>query len=102
MRYAIVVALALFGASGCSASTSEALREEIGDSVAHAQLIAGSPHSFYDLPDGRRAFQWHKWEWTSQGGPRCLYTAYANLEGEENSLAAWRIVEVDVEGDGCL
>ena len=101
MRGIIVIALALSGANECSASTTQALRGEIGDSVAHAQLVAGSPHSFYDLPDGRRAFQWHKWEFTSQGGPRCLYTAYAELHGQEHILAAWRNVVVDVEGDGC-
>ena len=101
MRYGISIALVLFVVSGCSATTSQSLREEIGRSVAHAQLVAGTPDSFHDLPDGRRAFQWSMWEVSSQGGPRCLYTAYAVLDGQEHSLAAWEIVEVDVDGAGC-
>jgi hypothetical protein len=101
MRYGISIALVLFVVGGCSASTSQALRAEIGRSVAHAQLVAGRPDSFHDLPDGRRAFQWHHWELSSQGGPQCLYTAYAVLNGGEKSLAAWRIVDVDVDGPGC-
>jgi hypothetical protein len=101
MRYCIITVLVLFVVSGCSASTSQALRGEVGRSVAHAQLVAGSPDSFHDLPDGRRAFQWHKWEVSSQGGPQCLYTAYAVLDGQEHSLAAWEIVDVDVDGAGC-
>ena len=101
MRYAIITALALCLVSGCSATTSQALRQEIGRSVAHAQLVAGTPNSFHDIADGRRAFEWHKWEVSAQGGPRCLYTAYAVLDGPEYSLAAWEIVDVDVDGAGC-
>ena len=101
MRYGISIALILFVVSGCSATTSQALRGEVGRSVAHAQLVAGTPDSFHDLPNGRRAFQWNMWEVSSQGGPRCLYTAYAVLDGQEHSLAAWEIVEVDVDGAGC-
>ena len=41
MRYAIITVLGVFAASGCSATTSQALRGEIGRSVAHAQLVAG-------------------------------------------------------------
>ena len=101
MRYGISIAFVLLVVSGCSATTSQALRQEIGRSVAHAQLVAGSPNSFHDLPDGRRAFQWRKWEVSSQGGPQCLYTAYAVLDGLEYSLAAWEIVDVGVDGAGC-
>ena len=101
MRYAIVTILCVFAASGCSATTSQALREEIGRSVAHAQLVAGSPDSYHDLPDGRRAFHWSMWEVSSEAGPQCLYTAYAVLNGQEHSLAAWEIVEIDVDGAGC-
>jgi hypothetical protein len=101
MRHAVSMALILFALGGCSSTVSEALRGEIGRSVAHAQLVAGSPDSFHDLPDGRRAFQWDKWEMTSEGGPRCLYTAYAVLDGQEHSLAAWQIEDVNVDGAGC-
>ena len=101
MRYAVFTAFTLCLVSGCSATTSQALREEIGRSVAHAQLVAGTPDSFRDLPDGRRAFQWHMWEVSSQAGPQCLYTAYAVLDGQEHSLAAWEIVDIDVDGAGC-
>ena len=101
MRHGIIIALVLFDVGGCSASTSQALHGEIGESVAHATLVAGSPDSFHDLADGRRAFQWYKWELSSQGGPRCVYTAYAELNGQEKSLAAWQVVDVGVEGDGC-
>ena len=101
MRYAIITVLGVFAASGCSATTSQALRGEIWRSVADAQLVAGFPDSYHDLPDGRRAFRWDKWEVSSQAGPRCLYTAYAELNGQEHSLAAWEIVDVDVDGAGC-
>jgi hypothetical protein len=101
MRRTIKIAVVLFAVSGCSSTTTEALRAEIGRSVAHAQLVAGSPDSFHDLPDGRRAFQWHKWEVSRHASPQCLYTAYAVLDGQKHSLAAWEIVDVDVDGAGC-
>lgn len=101
MRQAPNIGLILFALGGCSSTTSDALRGEIGRSVAHAQLVMGSPDSVHDLPDGRRAFQWHKWEVSSEAGPHCLYTTDAVLEGQEHSLAAWKIVEVNVDGADC-
>jgi hypothetical protein len=41
------------------------------------------------------------WEVSSVSRPQCLYTAYAVLKGQEFSLAAWEIVEIDVDGGGC-
>lgn len=81
--------------------TWEVLEEEIGRTVADVTLVAGMPHSVADLPDGRRAFRWQRWALDPRGGPRCLFTLYAEREGRPESLAAWRVVEIEPPTPEC-
>jgi hypothetical protein len=98
-----VTGLSLLLLAGCvtPVARSELLRREIGRSVAHATLVAGRPQASYDLPDGRRAFQWEDWSLVPRGGPRCTYTAFAVSTGHRNMLAAWHIVEIGNPAPGC-
>jgi hypothetical protein len=89
--------------AGCMGGpTSGLLRGELGRSVAHATLVAGSPDHAYDLPDGRRAFVFRLPVLVPTAPQRCPYTLYAEqVRGERNSLAAWRVVEVVPPAAGC-
>ena len=82
-------------------TTWELLEEEVGRTVADVTLVAGLPHSVADLPDGRRAFRWERWALVPRGGPRCTYTLYAERRGRPESLAAWRVVEIEPPAPGC-
>ena len=82
-------------------TTWELLEEEVGRTVADVTLVAGLPHAIADLPDGRRAFRWERWALVPRGGPRCTFTLYAKQEGRPESLAAWRVVEIEPPTPGC-
>jgi hypothetical protein len=88
--------------AGCgSTTTHDLLSEEVGRTVADVTLVAGQPHSFADMPDGRRAFRWQRPSLVPTGGPVCFYTLYAVLDGRPLSLAAWDVVEIDPPSPGC-
>ena len=83
-------------------SLSEVLAREVGRSVAHATLVMDRPSGFSDMPDGRRAYHWHKAAWAEAPGAACSYTVYAtNPGGEPYALAAWEIVEIEPSAPGC-
>ena len=84
-----------------STTTHDLLSEEVGRTVADVTLVAGQPHSFADMPDGRRAFRWQRPSLVPTGGPVCFYTLYAVLDGRPLSLAAWDVVEIDPSSPGC-
>ena len=84
-----------------TASLSDELAREVGRTVAHATLAIGRPSGFYDMADGRRAYQWHKAAWAGGAGPRCSYTVYAENYGQPHALAAWNIVAIEPSAPGC-
>ena len=50
-----VVAVSMIALTGCATQIMESY---IGQPITEAALDYGPPIAFYDLPDGRRAFQW--------------------------------------------
>lgn len=88
--------------TGCvSASTHGMLAREVGGTIADATLVAGPPDSWSDLPDGGRAFVWELPVLVATSPERCLYTLYAVLEGRPDSLAAWRVVDIEPPAPSC-
>ena len=96
----ITIACLVF--AGCTGTTThQLLSREVGRTVADVTLVAGQPHSFADMRDGRRAFRWQRPSLVPTGGPVCFYTLYAVLDGRPLSLAAWDVVEIDPPSPGC-
>jgi len=101
MRH-IRVAIVFLLLAGCtSTSTHQLLSSEVGSTVADVTLTAGQPHSYADMPGGRRAFRWVRPSLAPTGGPECFYTLYAVLDGRPLSLAAWEVVAIDAPSPGC-
>ena len=101
MRHALLSPVLLLLAACTSTTTHDLLSDEVGRTVADVTLVAGQPHSFADMPDGRRAFRWQRPSLVPTGGPVCFYTLYAVLDGRPLSLAAWDVVEMDPPSPGC-
>jgi hypothetical protein len=101
MRHCLIAAAVLLLAGCTSTTTHQLLSGEIGNTVADVTLVAGQPHSYADMPDGRRVFRWRRPSLVPAGGPECFYTLYAVLDGRPLSLAAWKIVAVDPPSSGC-
>lgn len=88
--------------AGCASATQwELLQDEVGRTIADVTLVAGMPYKVGDLPDGRRVYQWRRARLVARGGGPCTYTVYAVSEGRPQSLAAWRIVEIETPEPGC-
>jgi hypothetical protein len=102
MRRALagVMLMMLAGCSSTPYASSLMFGREIGNSIAHATVVAGAPDSVQDLADGRRAYRWQRPSLVPFGGPLCVYTIVAVSEGRRESLAAWRIVEME-KPPGC-
>ncbi len=101
MRYSLLVVASLLLAGCTSSTTHDLLKREVGRTVAQVTLVAGPPHSYADLPDGRRAFRWQRPSLVPTGGPVCFYTLHALLDGRPLSLAAWEVVDIDPPSPGC-
>jgi hypothetical protein len=96
------LSIALLLLAGCTSTTThQLLSREIGRTIADVTLVAGTPQSSAQLPDGRRAFHFQRTLLVPTGGPVCLYTVYATLSGRPLSLAAWDVVAVDPPSPGC-
>ncbi|ABD27451.1 conserved hypothetical protein [Novosphingobium aromaticivorans DSM 12444] len=52
-------ALCLISAIALAGCASTAMKQYVGESVTEAVMRLGPPENAFDLPDGRRAFQWH-------------------------------------------
>lgn len=96
-----VSAVVLAGFFGHDETTFQLLQREVGRTVADVTLTAGLPDEIADMPDGRRAFRWQRWSLNPRGGSRCNYTLLAEQEGSPESLAAWRVVEIEPPAPGC-
>jgi hypothetical protein len=98
---ALWLLLALAGCGTTPRTTFEALTEEVGSSVADATLVAGTPNSSHAVAGGRRAFVWNRPVLVPTSPQRCAFTAYAVRTGEEKSLAAWQITQIEAPAE-CL
>lgn len=91
----VAIALALFGCA------SDAMRGYVGKSVTAAYIDHGTPENVFDLPDGRRAFQF-RW-----GGGAGIVPGYANSTVSPTGLGGFRVTTTGVpatyvESAGCL
>ena len=101
MRYGLF-SLATMMLAGCVPATNyKMIEREVGRTVADVTLVAGQPHQYADLPDGRRLYQWRRPALVPRGGPLCTYTLTAVSEGRAQSLAAWRVVSIAPPTPGC-
>ncbi len=88
--------------TGCTSATQwHVLRGELGRTIADVTLVAGMPDMVGDLPDGRRIYQWRRAHLVPRGGGPCTYSLIAVSEGRPQSLAAWRVVGIEVPEPGC-
>jgi len=55
MRFIVIFALSL----ALAACASAAMNKYVGGSVSEAYMSYGQPQAVFDLPDGRRAFQFY-------------------------------------------
>src|SRR3954453_19161224 len=88
--------------TGCNTpeTTFDLLSGEVGESVADATLMAGTPVASHALAHDRRAFVWDRPILVPTGPKRCRFTAYAVRTGEEKSLAAWQITQIETAPRG--
>lgn len=56
MRKMIQIGLIAFALVGCA---STAMKRFVGGSISEAYMAYGKPENVFDLPDGRRAFQFY-------------------------------------------
>ncbi|MET0104840.1 MAG: hypothetical protein ABW072_06810 [Sedimenticola sp.] len=90
--------------TGCA---SQVMKSYVGHTIADAIDEFGVPAASYDMPDGTRAFIWQETEVHVYGGASyasgytspvfsttdtCVYTMYAEKEGDLDSPASWKIV----------
>ena len=76
MRSILYLAAAgLFLLAGCA---SQILESYVGNSITEQMLDYGRPAAVFDLPDGRRAFQWSV---TSSGSIPITNTSYSTVSG---------------------
>lgn len=96
MKAAIaVLALAL---TGCA---STAMKQYVGGSVSEAYMSYGVPEAIFDLPDGRRAFQFY---W---GGSRAVIPANERTTIRPSGFGAYEVTTTGTpamayESKGCL
>src|SRR5690606_21252644 len=96
MRYILVAAFALT----LGACASSAMKSYVGQSVSEAYFDLGRPESIFDLPDGRRAFQF-RW-----GGGAVPVAGYSNTNiaatGSGYAVTTTSMPAMIVESEGCL
>lgn len=119
-RFRAIVAIAALALAACTAQIMEGF---VGRDVREVGLQYGPPTHYFDLPDGRRAFQWEHISGyttpvntsvtmvgqpgfqqafaTTTGGQfhqfRCLYT----LIGERNDQGSFTVVSFQEPAFGC-
>ncbi|KIC49205.1 hypothetical protein RA29_12190 [Tateyamaria sp. ANG-S1] len=118
-------ALALGAVLTLSACASQVMEGYVGKSITEPMLDYGQPAAVFDLPDGRRAFQWSISSWGSvpivstdtrtSGGvgdwadvtrtrtisipveETCLYTLYGVPRGNDWIVTGYRQPSLDCE-----
>lgn len=95
LRFAIIAAaLAL---SGCA---STAMNRHVGKSISEAYFAYGKPENIFDLPDGRRAFQF-RW-----GGGNMIVPGQSNTtimpSGFGYNVTTTTVPAAYIESKGCL
>lgn len=94
----LALALALAAVAGCA---STAMKKYVGGSVSEAYLAYGPPEQVFDLPDGRRAFQFY---W---GGGSGVVPANVNTTVRPTGFGSYHVTTTGTpamayESKGCL
>lgn len=95
-NFALFAALAML-----SACASTAMQRYVGKSVSEAYMAYGQPQAVFDLPDGRRAFQFY---W---GGGSGVIPANSQTIIRPTGLGAYQVTTTGTpamiyESKGCL
>lgn len=84
-----------------SACASTAMNKFVGGSVSEAYLAYGQPENIFDLPDGRRAFQFY-WGGGSGVLPSRTQTQITPIGGGAYSVNTSGTPAMVYESKGCL
>ncbi len=82
-------------------ATWDLMARELGMSIAHATLIAGTPDGFSDIGPGQRSYYWVRPALSPRGGPNCTFVLHAENAREPKVLAAWTVVDIEPPAPGC-
>lgn len=91
----VIAALALVGCA------STAMKRYVGSSISEAYLAYGQPANVFDLPDGRRAFQFY-WGGGSGIFPGSSQTTVAPIGGGAYAVTTMGTPAMVYENKGCL
>jgi hypothetical protein len=95
----IVLAVCAFALlSGCA---STAMKKFVGASISEAYMSYGKPENIFDLPDGRRAFQYY-WGGGSGIFPGQQSTTIAPTGGGAYNVTTTGTPALIYESKGCL
>lgn len=97
MRYISILVLSL----ALAACASTAMNKYVGGSVSEAYMSYGQPEAVFDLPDGRRAFQFY---W---GGAKGVAPANVQTNIQPTGLGGYQVTTTGTpamayETKGCL
>lgn len=97
MRKKILLIIAFLMTTACA---STAMKGYVGKSISEAYMTQGKPENIFDLPDGRRAFQF-RW-----GGGSGVVPGYASSTvtpmGYGYQVTTTGVPATYVESAGCL
>lgn len=97
VRASFVIATCL-AIAGCA---STAMNRFVGGSVSEAYMAYGTPESVFDLPDGRRAFQFY-WGGSSMAVPARAQTRITPVGGGAYDVTTTAQPAGIFESKGCL
>ncbi|WP_295442332.1 hypothetical protein [Sphingorhabdus sp. EL138] len=97
VRFAVLIVAAL-ALTGCA---STAMKRYVGSSISEAYLAYGQPANVFDLPDGRRAFQFY-WGGSSGVLPGSSQTTVAPIGGGAYAVNTVGTPAMVYESKGCL
>ena len=93
--------LIMFVAVTISGCASTAMKRYVGDSISEAYLAYGQPENVFDLPDGRRAFQFY-WGGSSGVVPGTSQTQITPTGGGAYAVNTTGTPAMAYENKGCL
>lgn len=98
MNRNVVIALLALSLTACA---STAMKRHVGTSISEAYMAYGQPTSVFDLPDGRRAFQFY-WGGGTGVVPGTSRSTVAPVGGGAYAVTTTSTPAMVVESKGCL
>ena len=93
-----VTVIAALAIAGCA---STAMKRYVGGSISEAYISYGAPENVFDLPDGRRAFQFY-WGGSSVTTPARVNTQVRNVGFGNYEVNTVGTPAMAFESKGCL